>query len=176
MHESVQPVQQQQHPDTLAPKTHNQKEPLSSSRHSKSPTLPRPRQLPLHATILAVLAISVALAMAFKMPSFLARLTRPFSSAAALGISSADGGAAAAQSTIPAGAEIASVAAGCFWGVEHMYRKHFGSKGLYDARVGYIGGDTANPSYRAVCSGATGRTYLLILLLLVVHFSFPPPQ
>ncbi len=58
---------------------------------------------------------------------------------------------------IPADAQTATVAAGCFWGVEHMYRKHFKNKGLIDARVGYIGGDTQNPGYRAVCSGGTGR-------------------
>jgi peptide-methionine (S)-S-oxide reductase len=42
-----------------------------------------------------------------------------------------------------------------------MYRKEFKGKGLYDARVGYIGGDTQNPSYRAVCSGRTGRRFFL---------------
>ena len=43
--------------------------------------------------------------------------------------------------------------------IEHMYRRAFGGdKGLLDARVGYMGGDTQNPSYRAVCSGRTGRT------------------
>lgn len=60
-------------------------------------------------------------------------------------------------SSIPEGAELATFAAGCFWGVEHMYRKHFSGKGLYDARVGYIGGDLQSPSYRAVCTGKTGR-------------------
>jgi len=64
--------------------------------------------------------------------------------------------AAATPVSIPAGAQKATVAAGCFWGVEQEYRKHFGDK-LYDARVGYIGGDKANPSYRAVCSGETGH-------------------
>jgi peptide-methionine (S)-S-oxide reductase len=94
--------------------------------------------------------------MAYSMPSFLSRLTRPFTSTGRLGISSADGAAAEA---IPDGAQRATVAAGCFWGVEHIYRKHFGNgKGLLDARVGYIGGDTSNPSYRAVCAGQTGRT------------------
>lgn len=58
---------------------------------------------------------------------------------------------------VPEGAEKATVAAGCFWGVEHLYRKHFADKGLYDARVGYIGGDASNPSYKQVCSGNTGR-------------------
>lgn len=61
----------------------------------------------------------------------------------------------------PAGSQKVTVAAGCFWGVEHMYRHTFGGKGLIDAKVGYIGGDTTNPSYRAVCSGRTGRTYSL---------------
>jgi peptide-methionine (S)-S-oxide reductase len=60
---------------------------------------------------------------------------------------------------MPEGAQMLTVAAGCFWGVEHMYRKSFTGKGLYDARVGYIGGDTKNPSYRSVCSGRTGRTF-----------------
>lgn len=52
----------------------------------------------------------------------------------------------------------ATFAAGCFWGVEHVYRKHFGNgKGLIDARVGYTGGHTETPSYKAVCAGDTGR-------------------
>lgn len=38
-----------------------------------------------------------------------------------------------------------------------MYRHDFKDRGLLDARVGYIGGDTKDPSYRAVCSGRTGR-------------------
>jgi len=63
--------------------------------------------------------------------------------------------------TIPEGAEKATVAAGCFWGVEHMYRKAFEGKGLYDARVGYIGGDSKSPSYRSVCSGRTGHAEAL---------------
>jgi peptide-methionine (S)-S-oxide reductase len=97
--------------------------------------------------------------MPFMAPSFLSRLLRPFTSSTQLGISSgANGAATAAQ--IPDGAQRATIAAGCFWGVEHMYRRQFGGKGLYDARVGYIGGDTSNPSYRLVCSGTTGREYI----------------
>jgi len=90
------------------------------------------------------------------MSSFLARFLRPFTQ------TTPTMSVPAVPVAIPEGAEKATVAAGCFWGVEHLYRKHFGgsgdkNKGLYDARVGYIGGDTSNPSYRAVCSGGTGR-------------------
>jgi peptide-methionine (S)-S-oxide reductase len=82
--------------------------------------------------------------------SFLSRFTRPFSSGTV------------APLIMPEGSQKATVAAGCFWGVEHMYRKAFDGKGLLDARVGYIGGDTKSPSYRSVCSGNTGRKYILI--------------
>lgn len=92
------------------------------------------------------------------MPGFLARLTRPFTTASMFGVASENGvGSTTTATQIPEGAHKATVAAGCFWGVEHIYRKHFDGKGLYDARVGYIGGDVKNPSYRAVCTGETGR-------------------
>jgi peptide-methionine (S)-S-oxide reductase len=74
--------------------------------------------------------------------------------------------------TLPEGAEKATIAAGCFWGVEHMYRKDFKNKGLYDARVGYIGGDTQNPGYRAVCSGRTGRMYNHFIVVGVPGWRF----
>lgn len=81
---------------------------------------------------------------------------RPFTSSSRLSLNPTESAAAT-----PEGAQLATIAAGCFWGVEHMYRKEFKGKGLYDARVGYIGGDSKNPSYRAVCSGRTGRMYPL---------------
>ncbi|KAI9047785.1 hypothetical protein LZ554_008495 [Drepanopeziza brunnea f. sp. 'monogermtubi'] len=91
------------------------------------------------------------------MPTFLNRLMRPFTSSTRMGI----GGSESAPISSPDGAQKATIAAGCFWGVEHMYRREFKGKGLYDARVGYIGGDGANPSYRAVCSGRTGHAEAL---------------
>ena len=92
--------------------------------------------------------------MASAMPSFVSRLFRPFTTSTSLGVNSNGGGGPIYS---PEGAAKATVAAGCFWGVEHLYRKHITGKGLYDARVGYIGGDAKNPSYRAVCTGRTGR-------------------
>jgi len=56
--------------------------------------------------------------------------------------------------------EIATVANGCFWGTEDLYRKDFGNgKGLLDAKVGFIGGheSSKNPSYEEVCTGRTGH-------------------
>lgn len=54
--------------------------------------------------------------------------------------------------------QVATLAAGCFWGVEHLYRREFGQgKGLLDAKVGYCGGSTSTPTYQSVCSGSTGR-------------------
>jgi peptide-methionine (S)-S-oxide reductase len=68
----------------------------------------------------------------------------------------------ATATPLPAGAKLATVAAGCFWGVEYLYRKNFtAATGLLDARVGYIGGNTKHPSYRAVCSGNTGHAEAL---------------
>ncbi|RYP08712.1 hypothetical protein DL764_001732 [Monosporascus ibericus] len=96
---------------------------------------------------------------AFAMPNFVSRLFRPLSSGARLGISG--DGSAGRPAAVPEGAEKATLAAGCFWGVEHLFRKHFGGKGLYDARVGYTGGDTGHPGYREVCSGNTGHAEAL---------------
>ncbi|TQS33558.1 hypothetical protein Golomagni_06092 [Golovinomyces magnicellulatus] len=87
--------------------------------------------------------------------SMLGRLARPFSMSPRMSI--APDGSGAAATTIPEGAQLCTVAAGCFWGTEHLYRKHFTGKGLIDAKVGYIGGDLTNPSYRAVCGGKTGH-------------------
>lgn len=88
-----------------------------------------------------------------------------------MSISATDSSPSAA-SPIPDGAERCTVAAGCFWGTEHLYRKYFADKGLLDAKVGYIGGDLENPSYRAVCGGRTGREFGSLSFPLVVSTIF----
>ncbi|THV65133.1 peptide methionine sulfoxide [Aureobasidium pullulans] len=103
-----------------------------------------------------ILLIAIAIATPPIMNSLFARLSRPFTSS-----TMRFGPEGTGAVSVPEGTEKATVAAGCFWGVEHMYRHHFPKDAVLDARVGYIGGNTDNPSYRAVCTGRTGHAEAL---------------
>ncbi|KAG1775685.1 peptide methionine sulfoxide reductase MsrA [Suillus placidus] len=74
------------------------------------------------------------------------------------------------RATLSSGAhtqsEIATFAAGCFWGVEHIFLKEYPpsqNKGILKTSVGYTGGleKAQNPTYREVCTGTTNHAEAL---------------
>jgi peptide-methionine (S)-S-oxide reductase len=62
--------------------------------------------------------------------------------------------------------EIATFGAGCFWGVEAALQR---VPGVLDTAVGYSGGETANPTYKDVCTDETGHAE-------VVQVTFDPAK
>jgi peptide-methionine (S)-S-oxide reductase len=61
----------------------------------------------------------------------------------------------------PAGLEKALFGMGCFWGAE---RKFWEARGVYSTAVGYAAGYTPNPTYREVCTGATGHSEVVLVV------------
>jgi len=64
------------------------------------------------------------------------------------------------------GTEIATLAGGCFWCLEAVFPE---LEGVEKVVPGYSGGTVVNPSYREVCTGATGHAE-------AVQVSFDPKK
>ncbi|HLL72642.1 MAG TPA: peptide-methionine (S)-S-oxide reductase MsrA [Pyrinomonadaceae bacterium] len=60
--------------------------------------------------------------------------------------------------------ELATLAGGCFWCLEAVFAD---LRGVSRVVSGYAGGDVPNPTYQAVCTGATGHAE-------VVQITFAP--
>lgn len=62
--------------------------------------------------------------------------------------------------------ETVTLAGGCFWCLEAVFQR---LRGVESVVSGYMGGRSANPDYRSVCTGATGHAE-------VVQIHFDPGQ
>ena len=61
----------------------------------------------------------------------------------------------------PAGLERAVFGLGCFWGAEKAFWQR---DGVYTTAVGYTAGQTPNPTYQEVCTGATGHNEAVLVV------------
>ena len=52
------------------------------------------------------------------------------------------------------GKEVATIAGGCFWCTEAVFKE---LRGVEKVESGYSGGTVANPTYEQVCTGTTGH-------------------
>ena len=74
--------------------------------------------------------------------------------ALAIGAPSENPAASVSTTRLPAHYEMATLAGGCFWGLQESLRQ---IPGVIKTTVGYTGGATPHPTYELVCTGKTGH-------------------
>ena len=62
----------------------------------------------------------------------------------------------------PAGFETVIFGMGCFWGAERKFWEL--GDGVHVTAVGYVAGETPNPTYDEVCSGRTGHNEVVLVV------------
>lgn len=65
---------------------------------------------------------------------------------------------------------LATFGAGCFWGVELKFQQ---VPGVMETAVGFEGGSTESPSYRAVCTDLTGHAEVVQLEYDPARVTYP---
>jgi peptide-methionine (S)-S-oxide reductase len=63
----------------------------------------------------------------------------------------------------------ATIAAGCFWGIEATFARQ---DGVVSTAVGYTGGDVDSPNYDQVCTGQTGHAEAVLIEFDASRFSY----
>jgi len=66
----------------------------------------------------------------------------------------------------------ATFGAGCFWGTEHIFNKHFKNAGIISTKVGFMGGELENPSYKQVKTGTTNHAEVCEIIFDPTQVSF----
>ena len=69
--------------------------------------------------------------------------------------------AAAEMPKVPEGAEVATVAGGCFWCVEAVFKQ---IEGVISVTSGYTGGNKKDPTYEDICNGGTNHAEATLIV------------
>ncbi len=76
---------------------------------------------------------------------------------------------AAKMPEVPAGAEVVTLGAGCFWCIEAAYQQ---LDGVISATSGYMGGTKKNPTYEDICNGGSGHAEVVRVVFDPKKISF----